>query len=86
MIYGLIYLPSSDSENRNQCLHVALIDWGWGRVLKGILDRGVPPWPSNPDLVQEKNPSFCYHVYDIRLTIMILIHFFLHTELSNFLD
>ena len=59
---------------------------GWGRVLKGILDRGVPPWPSNPDLVSEKNPSFCYHVYDIRLTIMILIHFFLHTELSNFLD
>ena len=28
--YGLIYLPSSDSENRNHCLHVALIGWGWG--------------------------------------------------------
>ena len=65
--YGLIYLPSSDLENRNHCLHVALIGCGWGRrgerggvegggggwrgVLNGILERGVPPWPSNPDLV-----------------------------------
>ena len=24
---------------------------GGGRVLIGILERGVPPWPSNPDLV-----------------------------------
>lgn len=29
--YGLIYLPSSDLENRNHCLHVALIGCGWGR-------------------------------------------------------
>ena len=51
--YGLIYLPSSDLENRNHCLHVALIvgGGGGGGVLEGILDRGVPPWPSNPDLV-----------------------------------
>ena len=29
--YGLIYLPRSDLENRNHCLHVALIGCGWGR-------------------------------------------------------
>ena len=49
--------------NENYILYLST-PGGGGRegALKGILGRGVPPRPSNPNPVEGKNYSFCYPV------------------------